>query len=63
MKLKSKALSEEINIYKKVFKKGGLSEEQFKKIFKQAQQELQAEAKTKTMDMNKSKNYNHGMSR
>ena len=63
LKLKSKALSEEINTYKKVFKRGGLSEEQFKKIFKQAQQELQAEAKTKAMDMKKSKNYNHGMSR
>ena len=63
LKLRSKTLSEEINVYKRVFKKGGLSEEQLKKILKQAQQELQVEAKTKTMDMKKSKNHNHGMSK
>lgn len=63
LKLRSKALSEEINVYKRVFKKGGLSEEQFKKIFKQAKQELQAETKTKAMDMKKSRNHNHDMSR
>ena len=63
LKLRSKTLLEEINVYKRVFKKGGLSEEQFKKIFKQAQQELQVEAKTKAIDMKKSKNHNHGMSR
>ena len=63
LKLRSKTLSEEINVYKRVFKKGGLSEEQLKKILKQAQQELQVEAKTKTMDMKKSKNHDHGMSK
>ena len=63
LKLRSKALSEEINVYKRVFKNVVLTEEQFKKIFKQAQQELQAEAKTKAMDMKKSKNHNHDMSR
>lgn len=61
LKLRSKALSEEINVYKRVFKKGRLSEEQFKKIFKQAQQELQTEAKKKAMDMKKSKNHNYNM--
>lgn len=63
LKLKSKTLSEEINVYKKIFKKGGLSEEKFKQVFKQAQQELHAEEKAKAMEIKETRNHGIDMGR
>ena len=63
LKLRSKALSEEINVYKRVFKKGGLSEEQFKQVFKQAKQELYVEEKAKAIEVKKTRNYSMNMGR
>lgn len=63
LKLRNKALSEEINVYKRVFKKGGLSEEQFKQVFKQAKQELYVEEKAKAIEVKKTRNYSMNMGR
>lgn len=63
LKLRSKALSEEINVYKRVFKKGGLSEEQFKQVFKQAKQELYVEEKAKAIEVKKTRNYSMNIGR